>query len=82
LLALDAPRLRGAITLGSKRMSSGAIIGALAFITIGLVLAVAIFHFGTYLRDPRNRGAAHKALVEDGSSAHTAVRGGSGHAEG
>ena len=57
-------------------MDSQWIIGALAFITIGLVGIIAIVHFGSHLRDKKNRDAAKNALIEDGSSATTAVRGG------
>ena len=39
-------------------MGSEWIIGVLALVTIGLVAAIAIYHFGTFLKDPRNRGAA------------------------
>lgn len=54
-------------------MSSEWIIGALALVTIGLVAAIAVYHFGTFLKDPRNRGAAYNALVKDGKSATTRV---------
>ena len=57
-------------------MDSQWIIGALAFMTIGFVAIIAIVHFGSHLRDKKNRDSAMNALVEDGSSAHTAVRGG------
>ncbi len=59
-------------------MSSGAIIGALAFVTIGLVLIIAVVHFTAHLRDPKNREAAKRSMIDDGPSATTAVRGGSG----
>ena len=58
-------------------MDSGLIIGLLALFTIGIVLAISIFHFGYFLKDPRNRGAARNALVDDGPSAATAGRSGS-----
>ena len=48
------------------------IIAALAFMTIGGVLAVAIFHFGFYLKDPKNMAAA-KAVADDRESAATRV---------
>jgi hypothetical protein len=57
-------------------MDSSVIIALLAVFTIGIALAISIFHFGFFLKDPRNRGAARNALVEDGSSATTEVRGG------
>lgn len=53
-------------------MSSDWIIGALAFVTIGLVIVIAIYHFGTFLKDPRNRGAAAN-VVSDGKAASTKV---------
>ena len=52
------------------------IIGVLAFMTIGGLLVIAVLHFGAHLRDPKNRDSAKAALVDDDSSAHTAVRGG------
>ena len=55
-------------------MDSSVIIGLLAVFTIGIVLALAIFHFGYFLKDPRNRGAAKNALINDGPSATTEVR--------
>ncbi len=58
-------------------MDSQWIIGALAFMTIGFVGIIAVVHFGSHLRDKKNRDSAMNAIVEDGSSAHTAVRGGS-----
>ena len=53
------------------------LVGLLAIITIGIVGVFALLHFMKQLRDPRNKDAAKNALSEDGSSAHTAVRGGS-----
>ena len=53
------------------------IIGALAFVTLAIVIIFAIVHFTRGLRDPRNKDAAKNARTEDGSSATTAVRGGS-----
>lgn len=58
-------------------MNSNYLIGALAFMTIGGLIVISIIHFGSHLRDKRNRDSAKNALIEDGSSAHTAVRGGS-----
>lgn len=55
-------------------MGSGVIIALLAVFTIGIVLAISVFHFGYFLKDPRNRGAARNALVDDGPSATTEVR--------
>ena len=55
-------------------MDSSIIIGLLALFTIGIMLALSIFHFGYFLKDPRNRGAAKNALVDDGPSATTQVR--------
>jgi hypothetical protein len=51
-------------------MSSDWVIGALAFITIGGTLGLAIFHFGFQLRSPANREAA-KRVAEDRASATT-----------
>jgi hypothetical protein len=44
--------------------------------TIGGVIVLSIVHFGTMMRDKKNRDHATNVLLEDGSSAHTAVRGG------
>lgn len=52
-------------------MDSGIIIGVLALFTIGIVLAISIFHFGYFLKDPRNKGAAKNVFVHDGESATT-----------
>lgn len=57
-------------------MDSGIIIALLALFTIGVVLAISVFHFGFFVRDPRNKGAVRNVLVEDGPSATTEVRGG------
>ena len=51
-------------------------IALLASATFLLVVGFALAHFTRNLRDPRNKDAAKNTLVEDGSSAHTAVRGG------
>ena len=53
-------------------MSSDWIIGALAFVTIGGVLGLAVFHFGFHLKDPKNLAAA-KSVAQDRESATTAV---------
>ena len=53
-------------------MSSEWIIGALAFITIGGVLALSIFHFAVHLKDPDNMAAA-KSVAQDRESAATGV---------
>lgn len=53
-------------------MSSEWIIGALAFVTIGLVIVIAVYHFGTFLKDPRNRGAAVN-VASGGKAASTRV---------
>lgn len=53
-------------------MGSEWIIGALAFVTIGFVIAISIYHFGTFLKDPRNRGAAAN-VAAGGKSATTSV---------
>ena len=63
-------------------MSSEWIVGTLAFVTIGLVVLMGIYHFGVFLRDPRNRGAAKNVLQHDGESATTKVRSNTGPAEG
>jgi hypothetical protein len=57
-------------------MGSGYLLGILAFMTIGGVIVLSIVHFGTMMRDKKNRDHATNVLLEDGSSAHTAVRGG------
>jgi hypothetical protein len=54
-------------------MSSDWIIGALAFVTIGLVIVFAVYHFGYWLKDPRNRGAALN-VAQGGESATTRVQ--------
>ena len=54
-------------------MGSEWIVGALAFVTIGLVIAISIYHFGTFLKDPRNRGAAAN-VAAGGKSASTKVQ--------
>ena len=53
-------------------MDSEWIIGALAFMTIGGILAIAIFHFAVHLKDPANMAAA-KSVAADRESAATAV---------
>ena len=53
-------------------MDSSWIIGALAFITIGGVLALSIFHFAVHLKDPENMAAA-TSVAKDRESATTAV---------
>ena len=53
-------------------MSSEWIIGALAFITIGGIAALSIFHFAVHLKDPENLDAA-KTVAKDRESAATAV---------
>ncbi len=58
-------------------MGSGWELGVLAFMTIGGVIAISVLHFGSLMREKKNRDHAKNVLVEDGSSAHTAVRGGS-----
>ena len=51
-------------------------VGILAMATLGIVVLVVGFVYLRSLRSGRNMDAA-KNLVEGGSSAHTAVRGGS-----
>ena len=58
-------------------MDSNYLILALLLMTLGGLLAISIIHFGSHLRDKKNRDSAKAALIEDDSSAHTAVRGGS-----
>ena len=53
-------------------MASEWIISALAFLTIGGVLALSIFHFAFFLKDPANVAAA-KAVANDRESAATRV---------
>ena len=57
-------------------MSPDHLILALLLFTIGGLLVISTLHFGWHLRDKENRDAAKAALVDDDSSAHTAVRGG------
>ena len=54
----------------------GGIVGILAFTTLGIVVVGVAVSYLRSLRDGRNREAAKNVLVEDGSSATTAVRGG------
>ena len=54
----------------SVNMSPDWIIAALALVTIGGVLALSAFHFGIFLKDPRNVEAA-KRVAEDRESATT-----------
>ena len=58
-------------------MQSDSFIGALAIFTLGAVIVIVGVLYLRSLKSPRNKDAAMNALVEDGSSAHTAVRGGS-----
>ena len=51
-------------------MSPDWIIGALALVTIGGVLGLSAFHFGIFLKDPKNVDAA-KRVAEDRASATT-----------
>ena len=60
------------IEQGETTLASEWIIGALAFITIGGVLGISIFHFGYHLKDPKNMEAT-KRVVADRESAATAV---------
>ncbi len=53
-------------------MNSEWIIGALAFMTIGGVLGISIFHFGFHLKDPKNMEAT-KRVAADRESATTKV---------
>lgn len=52
------------------------LIGVLAIATLGIVVVGVGFFYIRSLRSGRNMDAA-KNILEDGSSAHTAVRGGS-----
>ena len=58
-------------------MDPNYLILALLVMTLGSLLVISILHFGAHLRDKKNRDSAKAALVDDDSSAHTAVRGGS-----
>lgn len=58
-------------------MNPDILIGALAVITIGGVIVLSVVHFGSMMREKKHRDHAKNVLLEDGSSAHTAVRGGS-----
>ena len=49
-------------------MDPGIIIGALAFLTIGTVLAVSVLHFGSHLRNGDNRFHALN-ILKGGKSA-------------
>lgn len=51
-------------------------VGVLAIATFGIVIVVVGFFYLRSLREGRNMDAAKNVLREDGSSAHTAVRGG------
>lgn len=53
-------------------MDSEWIIGALAFVTIGGVLGLSIFHFAFHLKDPKNLEAV-KRVAADRESAATNV---------
>ena len=53
-------------------MGSEWIIGALAFMTIGGILGLSIFHFGFHLKDPKNMEAT-KRVTADRESATTEV---------
>ena len=57
-------------------MSPDHLILCLLLFTIGGLLVISTLHFGWHLTDKNNRDAAKAALVDDDSSAHTAVRGG------
>ena len=57
-------------------MDSNYLILALLVMTMGGLLVISILHFGSHLRDKKNRDSAKSALIDDDSSAHTAVRGG------
>ncbi len=57
-------------------MDSNYLILALLLMTLGGLVVISILHFGSHLRDKRNRDSAKAALIEDDSSATTAVRGG------
>ena len=57
-------------------MDSNYLIGALAMMTIGGLLVISVLHFGWMMKDKKLRDTAKNAILEDGSSAHTAVRGG------
>ena len=52
------------------------LVGVLAIATLGLVVVIVGFVYLRSLRSGRNKDAAMN-LMEGGSSAHTAVRGGS-----
>ena len=60
----------------TKMMWSGNLVGALAIFTLGIVVVIVGVGYLRSLKSPRNKDAAMNSLVEDGSSAHTAVRGG------
>ena len=60
-------------------MDSGIIIGALALFTIGITLAMAVFHFGYFLKDPANLEAA-ETVAADRESATTRVTSNTGAA--
>lgn len=55
-------------------MSPDWIIGALALVTIGGVLAISILHFGVYLKDPKNVDA-FASVAKDRESATTKLSG-------
>lgn len=60
-------------------MGSSYLIGALALVTLLVVVGYALVHFGFFLKKPANREAAHNTLVRDGKSATTVAREGGDH---
>ncbi len=58
-------------------MHPDSLVGLLAMFTLLAAILVVLFVFLRSLRSSKNMDAAKNTLVEDGSSAHTAVRGGS-----
>ena len=60
-------------------MGSGNLVGALALVTLVIVVGYAIVHFGGFLKKPENRERAHNALVRDGKSATAEAREGGDH---
>ena len=57
-------------------MHPDSLVGLLAMFTLLAAVVIVAFVFIRSLRSGKNMDAAKNALVEDGSSAHTAVRGG------
>lgn len=60
-------------------MDTSSTLGALALVTLVIVVLYALYHFGVFLKKPENRDSAHNALVRDGKSATAVAREGGDH---